>query len=755
MLSSFALGALLFAAPPVESEPREIEAVRATTPPKIDGKGEDEVWERAPVDDRFVERQPELGAEPPVRTTVQVAYDDKYLYFYLEAEQDPDTILIRALRRDNFAIFADDTIGIKIDPFNDKRTAINFAVNAAGAQLDILSLEDGRVGRSEWDAVWSAETTITDKGWTAEYRIPFAALGIKGGNSLAMGLDVTRDHQERNATYDWRLIIPPRSPTAASTFGTLTGLEGIAGGRAIELIPYALGRTDFTNNFTLDPRRTPNVAVGGDVRVQIGKGSYIEGSVLTDFAQVEADQVQVAQDRFPLFFPERRPFFINGLDVFNFGRSGSSQLFFSRRIGLDGGRPIPVAAGVKAYGRAGPVSYGLLQVQTLSSFDANDPSQRLSTPENFTVARVRVQPGQYFSVGILGLGKHRFLEEDQDVFSGGVDAELRALGGKLNWYSFLAATWRQIPGEEAELDDEGLILNPGTPARDKIGASGFTGLNYQGLFVRPFAEILWSDRDFQAPLGFYRRPGVAQHNWGIEFAPRPTVLGLREIAFGPRWGLTTEPDYSGLLTFDTGSFVSFRWRNGWRVSADAGYRDDLVQNPFRLYQYTIDAKRYRGLRGGINMGTPSNKAVSLGMGYGVSNLFNGLSNQFNVNGQVRFGRHLSINGSYTHLFGQLEDQDESFNFGFANAGAEVSFTRNITWDTLVRYSLEPGSERVGLQSRFRWRYLPGSDLFVVYRSNIPFAGAPVGEDLPQQFHSVVLKIAFYFRTIASRRRPKT
>lgn len=752
MFCSFALGAVLFAAPPVESEPREIEAVRATTPPKIDGRADDEVWHKTPADDRFVERQPNLGAKPPVRTTLQVAYDDKYLYFFVDAEQDPETILIRALRRDNGAIFADDTIGIKIDPFNDKRTAINFAINAAGAQLDLLSLEDGRVGRSEWDAVWSAETTVTERGWTAEYRIPFAVLGIKGGDTRKLGLDVTRDHQARNATYDWRLIIPPRSPTAASAFGTLSGLEGIAGGRAIEFTPYALGRTDFTDRFTLDPRRTPNLAVGGDVRVQVGTGSYIEGSVLTDFAQVEADQVQVAQDRFPLFFPERRPFFINGLDVFNFGRPGSSQLFFSRRIGLDAGRPIPVAAGVKAYGRAGPVSYGLLQVQTLSSFDADDPSSRLTPPENFTVARVRVQPGQYFSVGILGLGKHRFLESDQDAFSGGVDAELRALGGKLNWYSFLAATWRQIPGEEPDLDDEGFVLDPGVAAKEKIGASGFTGVNYQGLFVRPYAEILWSDRDFQAPLGFYRRPGVAQHNWGIEFAPRPNVLGLREIAFGPGFGLTTEPDYSGLLTFDTGSFVSLRWRNGWRLSADGGYRDDLVQSPFTLYQYTIDAKRYRGLRGGASMSTPSNKAISLNLSYGVSNLFNGLSNRFSVGGNLRLGRHISFNGSYNHLLGRLEDRDESFNFGFANAGVEASFTRNITWDTLLRYSLEPGAQRVGIQSRFRWRYLPGSDLFLVYRSNIPFSGSLVGSTPPRQFHSVVLKVAFYFRTIASRRR---
>src|SRR5690606_26286012 len=168
-----------------------------------------------------------------------------------------------------------------------------------------------------------------------------------------------RDHPSRNATYDWALIVPPRSPMAASQFGDLTGLRNSQAQRAIEFTPYMLLRTDLEPRWTLDPRRRPNYAAGGDLRVQIGAGSYVEASLLTDFAQVEADEVQVARDRFPLFFPERRPFFINGLDVFNFGRPGEAQLFFSRRIGLVDGRPVPILGGLKVYGRSGIVSYGI------------------------------------------------------------------------------------------------------------------------------------------------------------------------------------------------------------------------------------------------------------------------------------------------------------------------------------------------------------------------------------------------------------
>ena len=149
-----------------------------------------------------------------------------------------------------------------------------------------------------------------------------------------MGFNVSVGDASRGADIDWSLIPPQLGGLASSAHGDLTGLRNVNASRAVEMIPFVSARTDFEPTFTVDPRARPNLGAGGDVRVQISPGGYVEGTLLTDFAQVEADEVQVARDRFPLFFPERRPFFLNGLDVVNFGREREAQLFFSRKICL-------------------------------------------------------------------------------------------------------------------------------------------------------------------------------------------------------------------------------------------------------------------------------------------------------------------------------------------------------------------------------------------------------------------------------------
>lgn len=734
---------------PDEGPPRSLEAVRTTEAMQIDGAGHEAVWERAPFGEGFQERTPNLGAEPAYRTRFQVAYDDNFLYVLVRADIPPDKIRVRTLQRDSFGIFGDSAISIKIDAHHDRRSAVNLAVNADGAQVDILVLEDGRVGIREWEAVWTAETLIRDDGYNAEFKIPFAILGIKGGEDFSMGLDITRDEPTLNATYDWRVIVPPRHPVSASSFGTLTGFKNVRPQRALELTPFVVAGTDFEPVFRLDPRRRPNLAAGADARVQVGKASFVEASILTDFAQVEADQVQVANDRFPLFFPERRPFFINGLDVFNFGRPREAQLFFSRRIGLDGGLPIPIAGGVKSYGRAGPVSYGVLNVQTLRQLPRDDEFEPEdgTPPENFTVARVRLQTGPYASFGILGTGKHRFGEPGHEAFSGGIDGEIRALGGKLRTYAFVASTYAQSAKVEPTFDEAGRATDLGAPQDDAVGASAHALVEYQGLFVRPNFMWLWSDEQFEAPLGFYRRPGTALQRAELRLAPRPGVLGLRDIQFGPRGSITTTPDYDAVLTRDMAGFIEANWNTGWQLRYRVSHLNDDVQDDFELYGLQVEADRYYGFSHFARFETPGRAAASGGIGYEYAQRFGGVRNQISANARVRLGKHLSLDGRYTHLVGHLADPDDSFNFGFLNGTVLVAVNRNLIWDTLVRYSLEPGGERLGLQSRIRWRYRPGSDIFFVYRNDLPLAEAEAGEDPREPFHSLTLKVAFYLRAL--------
>jgi hypothetical protein len=736
--------------PSQEVAPQSYEAVRTVDPIVLDGRGTEKTWTLAPKDDRFAERQPDLGAAPPVRTTVQVAYDDLALYVLIDCQSAPGSIRVRTLRRDNSGIFADDTVYVKLDPQHDRRSGYSFGVNAEGAQIDSLGLEDGREFVTQWDGVWGAEVVRRNDGYTVEFRIPFAILGLKKADDRVMGFEITRDEPRRNATYDWRLIVPPRSPMAASQFGELTGLRDISGQRAIEYTPYALLRTNFRNDFTVDPSRRPNVATGGDLRVQIGAGSYVEASLLTDFAQVEADEVQVARDRFPLFFPERRPFFVNGLEVFNFGRPGEAQLFFSRRVGLVNGQPIPILGGAKVYGRTGQLSYGVLQVQTLGSPD--DPYRRLSEtdPENVTVGRIRVQATRIFNLGMMMLGKHRFRGDHADHAAGGVDAQVIALDGALEWYGFLAGTWTERPDAPPATDAEGEVLEPGRPATSDIGSSASSSITYRGLYVRPYLSWLWSDRDFAPELGFYRRTAASRQETGVEFAPRPRILGLREITFGPRYALETDSAYRQRLSQSVSGSVSLNWKNGSNVGYSISHFVDRVQQPFSLYLYTIEAKQYQGFSQRVSFGTPERKAVGLEGGYEVVELFGGLVHQPDASITARIGKHFTFGASYTHLIGHFEDEDERFSFGYANGNLDVAITRNLAFDNLGRLDLSPTGQRFGLQSRLRWRFAPGSDVFVVYRWDQPLGLDPIGVPERVPFHELTVKMTYYLRSFIDR-----
>ena len=749
-LAARSLHAAPASGPLVEPEPRSIKAVRTVEAMQIDGRGTEETWIRAPKDDRFTERSPEVGGVPPVRTTLQVAYDDDFLYVLLVCESKPGDVIVRTLRRDNGGIFSDDTVYVKLDAFHNHRDAVSLGVNAEGAQIDALGLGDGAQYLTEWDAVWIAETERRHDGYTVEYKIPFAILGIKSAKEQTIGLDISRDHPSRNATYDWRLFVPPRSPMAASQFGHLEGLRDIKAKRAVEYTPYTLLRTNFRPQFTLDPRRRPNVATGGDLRVQVGASSYVEASLFTDFAQVEADQVQVARDRFPLFFPERRPFFINGLEVFDFGRAREAQLFFSRRVGLVNGQPVPVLAGAKVYGRAGPVSYGVLQLQTLGA--PSDPSRGLvsSEPDNVTVSRIRVQTTRSLNVGLMALGQHRFNTPHSDHAAGGVDAQLIGLDGKLLGYGFLAGTMGQSPARPATRDEAGAIATAPRDPDTRLGSSAYAQLQYQGLYVRPSVLWLWSDGDFDPRLGFYRRPGTARQEASLSFVPRPRVLGLRELSFGPSYSVETDPRYTERLGRTGSSGLSASWRNGAGLRYSVTHYVDTVQQPFELYGYEVEARTYTGFRQSVGANTPERRALQLGVGYDWLELFGGIAHVPSADVTARLGKHFTAAVGYTHQVGYLGDRSQRFDFGYANGNVDVAITRNLAFDTLGRLDLSPGNERVGVQSRLRWRFAPGSDLFVVYRNDLPLSDGP--SELPARapFHELTVKVSVYMRAFVRR-----
>ncbi|MBI4545328.1 MAG: carbohydrate binding family 9 domain-containing protein, partial [Gemmatimonadetes bacterium] len=324
---------------------REIEAVRVrTTPPVIDGRLDDEAWTAASAATGFTQLEPRPGEPATQLSEARIAYDEDAIYVAARLpDTHPDSIVAQLSRRDDEV--HSDWFYVAFDSYHDRRTAFVFAVNPRGVKLDAFLYNDTQDDES-WDAVWDVATRIDSAGWTAEFRIPlsqlrFSAVGESAAPEYRWGVNFARRIARRNEFSFWAPV-PPDASGLVSLFGELTGLRGLRPPRRLELLPYSVAR------LTREPGEAANLfyrenalfgSLGADLKYGITSDLTLTASLNPDFGQVEADPSQVNLTAYESFFPEKRPFFIEGADIFQFGiglgdgDSGSEQLFYSRRVG--------------------------------------------------------------------------------------------------------------------------------------------------------------------------------------------------------------------------------------------------------------------------------------------------------------------------------------------------------------------------------------------------------------------------------------
>lgn len=329
----------LLAVAPAYGEARMANAVRRAGPVSIDGLLAEPAWADAPAFDGFWQRSPNEGDAPLAKTAFRVLYDDEAVYVAVRAyDEEPDQIRGLLTRRDEDS--ASDWVMIGIDSYHDKRTAFVFGLNPAGVQRDIMLFDDTNEDAS-WDAVWDGSARVDGEGWVAEFRIPLSQLRFDSTADQTWGFQVMRVVARTQEESVWSPL-PRDAAQNVSLFGTVAGIEGVEQTRRIELLPYALGGAQFFDAVDGDPF-TGDVsgtgAVGLDVKYGIGSNVTVAGTINPDFGQVEADPSEVNLSAQESFFAEKRPFFLDGADIFRFGLGQGDgpeaveQLFYSRRIG--------------------------------------------------------------------------------------------------------------------------------------------------------------------------------------------------------------------------------------------------------------------------------------------------------------------------------------------------------------------------------------------------------------------------------------
>ncbi|MFH0989584.1 MAG: DUF5916 domain-containing protein [bacterium] len=317
------------------SNPKKAVAIRTPTAPTINGRLDEPVWKLAqPIVD-FVQFEPIEGAAPGQKTEVRILYDNEALYFGCRMyDTDPSKIVGRLVRRDD-EIDAD-VISLRIDSYHDHQTNFEFTINAAGVKIDILQYDDGRKEDPSWDVVWDVETTIDDQGWIAEIKIPFSVLRYSRSEVQDWGLQIVRGISRTHESIYWTMIGKKESGWT-SKFSHLVGIDKLPSTSHVELMPYAVGGSRFMPKSLSHPDGTDrSLNAGLDLKVRPSGGITIDATFNPDFGQVEADPAVLNLTTYETFYPEKRPFFIEGSQIIHFSTFGDDfgpGLFYSRRIG--------------------------------------------------------------------------------------------------------------------------------------------------------------------------------------------------------------------------------------------------------------------------------------------------------------------------------------------------------------------------------------------------------------------------------------
>ena len=495
--------------------------------PRIDGTLDDGVWQLAPVQGNFIQREPHYGRPASEPTEFRVLYDDKMLYVGVWVwDTNPAGIMGSEMKRDS-GLSKGDQLKITFDTFHDHRNAFYFSTNPLGAYKDANTVENGRTINYDWNAVWNNRTSRDDKGWYVEIAIPLSQLRFRASvDELLWGMNVCRILLRKNEESYW---VPFPREWGASGFarmsnaGVLAGLRSLRTRRRVEFVPFVLpeAQRDYVRGSERAAAR-----FGGDFKLGITNDLTADFTYHTDFAQVEADQEVVNLTRFSLFFPEKRQFFTETAGIFDYGKSvsglsgemaandpGLLALFYSRRVGLVEGQQVPIIGGGRVTGRAGAYTLGVLNITTESSVLRGASGQppgsgagqgRPLESANFTAVRVKRDILAKSSVGALFVNSANGISEYNRAL--GLDAGL-VLGQHVTLTSLFATTQAQAGNDRAAVVDV-LWKN------DRFNY----GAQYQDIGAQ-----------FNAEMGYIPRIDIRAGRAKAGWTPRPKWGGLRQV----------------------------------------------------------------------------------------------------------------------------------------------------------------------------------------------------------------------------------
>ena len=666
--------------------PLVFEARRLDEPPRIDGVLDEPFWEQITPLTGFRQRTPVDGAPASEPTEVRVAYDDNNLYFgFMLYDSDPSAIRRSILHREG-RIDQDDRVIIALDTYNDNRNGYIFELNALGTQGDAWFNDESLEGSDwNWEGIYESAARVEEWGWALEVAIPTTTIRFREAEEVEMGVAFYRAIRRKNED----VFLPHISQDyrggiyQVSQYATLQGLRGLRRGNDLEIKPWGL----LGGESVAAPVETDFVADAGlDVKWGITTNLTADITVNTDFAQVEADNVQINLTRFGLFFPEKREFFLERAGLFQFGNPRETEVFFSRRIGIDN----EIIGGGRVTGQQGPWSIGILDLQTQNARSEDEDETDEGRGANNFVGRVRRDLGRRGSVGAI------FTNLQNDTLGdrvAGVDFEQRFLASSSvrGWF---AKEW------DAERDGGGVGAGH---AELQLSTNRYSaGVSYTDIGA-----------GFDPAIGFVRRDDMVR--WGANAGFRPRFEGsgwARELSVTVGGNEVAGQD--GVLQSQLQDLnASFTFESGDRIIGGFNRNFERLFEPFPIRDdVTLAAGDYRFSDASIGLRTNESRWLSGRVQLELGDFWSGTIRV--AGGEIvwKQSEHLSLAFGGDHRDVSLPLANGDFSTTILTHRIALAASRDLFANALIQYDSD--SRTVQANVRLDWIHTPGSDLFLVF-----------------------------------------
>jgi len=669
------------------------------TPPTIDGRLDDAAWAKAEVLTDFVQREPSEGTPVSERTEVRIVTDGEALYVAAWLYDREAAAIVPSEKIRDVTLTNSDYFAFILDTYHDRQNGFLFGTTPSGVEHDAQIIREGEGGgvftsgqnraqagalggiNLNWDASWTVRTSQDSLGWYAEFRIPFSTIRYGSGTTQTWGLNIMRGIRRRNEEALWSRVSRQFSINRLSQAGTLDELA-VPSQRVATVTPYVLGSSS-RSYATMDAFSSTG-EVGLDAKYGITPSLTLDLTYNTDFAQVEVDEQRTNLTRFPLFFPEKRPFFLENAGVFAAGTPQAVDLFFTRRIGIDSvGQPVPILGGGRLTGRIGGLTVGALQMVTdeVNGVEGN----------SYTVLRALRELSTRSRVGVMAVQRQRMGDGDDFNRVYGVDGRV-GIG-----QAWTADAW-------AGLSD--------TPGLDGDATSWSARAAFQTRDWNHSVRVLKVGDAFNPEVGFMSRPA------GYRF----DELMLMRLVRSPRWKQVRQwnPHISLRRYVGTDGFVQSSWAHvdmtevefngGGRFGPDLNIYTEGLQAPFEISPgVVLQPGQYHFSLPGLDWGSDPSAAISFLTRIEVGQFYSGHKKGGNIALTARRGAAFSSALTFDHQDVDLPEGD--FTRDLIGVKLAYFFTPRIYLQSLTQYNDQAAVFTANV--RFAWLRTANTGLFIV------------------------------------------